>query len=41
MKCPNIPQHELDALAHVMLPVIQAYFQSEKGQREFEAWKQE
>lgn len=37
---PQIPQHELDALARVMLPAIQEYFQSAEGKEEFEAWEQ-
>lgn len=31
----------MDALAHVMLPAIQEFFQSEEGKQEFEAWKRE
>lgn len=38
---PQVPQHELEALAQCLFPTIQDYFQSEEGQREFEAWKQE
>ena len=38
---PKIPKHEMEALARVMLPAIQEFFQSEEGNREFEAWKQE
>ena len=36
---PNIPKHELEALARVLLPDIQAYFESEEGQREFAEWE--
>lgn len=35
----GIPLHELEALARVLLPEIQAYFESEEGQREFAEWK--
>lgn len=36
----GIPQHEIDALARLLLPKIQAFFASEEGQREYAAWKQ-
>ena len=35
----GIPYHEVEALARVLLPEIQAYFESEEGQREFAEWK--
>ena len=35
----GIPVHEVDALASIMLPKIQAFFESEEGQREFAEWK--
>lgn len=35
----GIPVHEVDALARVLLPKIQAFFGSEEGQREFAEWK--
>lgn len=35
----GIPYHEVEALARVLLPEIQAFFESEKGQREYAAWK--
>ena len=31
----GIPYHEVEALARVLLPEIQAFFESEEGQREF------
>ena len=31
----GIPVHEVDALARILLPKIQAFFESEEGQREF------
>ena len=33
------PYHEVEALARVLLPEIQAFFESEEGQREFAEWK--
>ena len=35
----GIPVHEVDALARVLLPEIQAFFESEEGQREYAEWK--
>ena len=35
----GIPYHEVEALARVLLPEIQAFFKSEEGQREFAQWK--
>ncbi len=35
----SIPVREVDALARVLLPEIQAFFESEEGQREFAEWK--
>lgn len=35
----GIPLHEVEALARVLLPEIQAFFESEEGQREFSEWK--
>ena len=35
----GMPIHEVDALARVLLPEIQAFFESEDGQREFAEWK--
>jgi len=34
-----IPYHEVEALARVLLPKIQAFFESEEGRREFAEWK--
>lgn len=39
-KC-ELPQHEIDALVRHFLPQIKAFFESEKGQKEYEAWQQE
>lgn len=35
----GIPLHEVEALARVLLPEIQAFFESEAGQKEYAAWK--
>ena len=35
----GIPYHEVEALARVLLPEIQAFFESEEGQREYAEWK--
>lgn len=35
----TIPKFELESLARCLLPDIQAFFESEAGRREFEAWK--
>ena len=35
----GIPVHEVDALARILLPKRQAFFESEEGQREFAEWK--
>ena len=35
----GIPYHEVEALARVLLPEIQKFFESEEGQREFAEWK--
>ena len=35
----GIPYHEVEALARVLLPEIQAFFESKDGQREYAEWK--
>ena len=35
----NIPQHEIESIARLLLPAMQAFFESEEGQREFKEWK--
>ncbi|MCD8117700.1 MAG: hypothetical protein LUE21_11460 [Oscillospiraceae bacterium] len=35
----GIPYHEVEALARILLPEIQAFFNTEEGQREFSEWK--
>ena len=36
----GIPYNEVEALARVLLPEIQKFFESEEGQREFREWKE-
>lgn len=35
----GIPHHEVEALARLLLPEIQNFFESEEGQQEYRAWK--
>ena len=35
----GIPCHGAEAPARILLPKIQAFFESEEGQREFAEWK--
>ncbi|MDL2220761.1 hypothetical protein LJC55_03750 [Eubacteriales bacterium OttesenSCG-928-N14] len=35
----GIPEHEIESIAEMLLPAIQAFFESEEGQREFAEWK--
>ena len=37
----GIPYHEVEALARVLLPEIQAFFESEEGPKEFAEWKEQ
>lgn len=37
----GIPDFEIDSLARALLPAIQAYFETEEGQRAFAAWQAE
>lgn len=34
----GIPRHEVEALARVLLPEIQKFFEREEGQKEFREW---
>lgn len=36
----NIPKQEIETLARCFLTDIQAFFESEEGRKEFEAWKE-
>ena len=35
----GIPQYKIEAIARCLLPDIQAFYESEAGQREFAEWK--
>ena len=37
----GIPQHEIEKIARCIFPDILAFYESEEGQREFAAWKQQ
>ena len=37
----DIPKHEFEKLASCFLPDIIAFFETEEGNREYEAWKQQ
>lgn len=37
----GIPDFKIDSLARALLPAIQAYFETEEGQREFALWQAE
>ena len=37
----GIPEHVLESIARMVLPDIIAFFETEEGQKEFEAWRQE
>jgi len=36
-----IPQIEIESLAELLLPKMQAFFESDEGKRELEEWKNE
>lgn len=36
----GIPLYAVEALARVLLPEMQKFFESEEGQREFREWKE-
>ena len=36
----NLPQHAYDALARMILPMIQEFYSTDDGQKLFEEWKQ-
>ena len=35
----GIPRHEIEALAKVLLPTMQAFFESKEGKKEFAEWQ--
>lgn len=37
----GIPEHEVEALARILLPEIQRFFESKEGQHEFAEWKKQ
>lgn len=37
----DIPQHQIEAIAHCIMPDILAFYESEEGQREFAEWKKQ
>lgn len=37
----DIPQHKIESLSSCLLPKIQAFFESEEGEWEFEEWKKQ
>ena len=37
----KIPQHEIEKIARCILPDILAFYESEEGQKEFAAWKEQ
>ena len=36
---PNLPKHELEALARCLCPSISAFFETEEGQKAFAEWE--
>ena len=36
----DIPQYQIEAIARCIMPDILAFYESEKGQREFTEWKE-
>lgn len=40
-KQSNIPKHEIETLTRWFLSDIQAFFESEEGQREYQEWLQQ
>ena len=37
----GVPQHAIERIARCLLPDIQAYYESEEGQREFAEWQKQ
>ena len=37
----DIPQYQIEAIAHCIMPDILAFYESEEGQREFAEWKEQ
>ena len=36
----DIPDYVIESIARSLLPVIQAYYETEEGQKSFEEWQQ-
>ena len=36
----DIPQHKIEAIARCIMPDILAFYESEEGKRDLEAWEQ-
>ena len=36
----DIPDYVFDSIARSLLPVIQAYYETEEGQKSFEEWQE-
>lgn len=34
----DIPEHQLESLARVLLPIMQEYLSSEQGQKDYAEW---
>ena len=39
MDAPEIPEYVFESLVRSLLPVIQKYYESEKGKKAFAEWK--
>ena len=35
----DIPEHQLESLARVLLPILQEYLSSEQGQKDYAEWQ--
>jgi len=35
----KVPNHEIQALARILLPEIEKFYATEEGRKEFEEWK--
>ncbi len=35
----DIPEHQLESLARVLLPIMQEYLSSEQGQKDYAEWQ--
>lgn len=37
----DIPEFEIESFAHMLLPDLMAYYESEEGREEFRRWKEQ